>query len=120
MPGYLAAADFGVHFIRPGICMIANSPTKFAEYLASGLPILTNAGIGDSDEILQQENVGVTVDGFEPAAYSRRWPPSRACCWTRSGTACRAAAERRFSLHTVGGGGYSRVYRALGWSAAPV
>ena len=36
--------------------MIANSPTKFAEYLASGLPILTNTGIGDSDEILREPN----------------------------------------------------------------
>ena len=102
--------------------MIANSPTKFAEYLARGLPILTNAGIGDSDEILQQERVGVIVEEFvrgrlrarpgrHPAAAGRARPGR---------TAAGQAAERRFALHTVGRAGYARVYRALGWTTAPL
>jgi glycosyltransferase involved in cell wall biosynthesis len=121
MPRYLACADFGVHFIRPGVCMIANSPTKFAEYLASELPILTNTGIGDSDEILREENVGVIIDAFEPSAYQRGLEGiARLLADPALAQRCRAVAERRFALHTVGRTGYSRVYRALGWAEAPV
>jgi glycosyltransferase involved in cell wall biosynthesis len=120
MPSYLAAADFGVHFIRPGLSMIANSPTKFAEYLASGLPILTNAGIGDSDQILQDERVGVIVDEFSPAAYARALAAMHELRADATlSDRCREVARRRFDLQTVGGGGYGRVYRALGWTATP-
>jgi glycosyltransferase involved in cell wall biosynthesis len=121
MPGYLACADFGVHFIRPGMAMIANSPTKFAEYLASGLPILANTGIGDSDEILQEEQVGVVLEEFSEAAYERGLEAIRRLLAEPGlSSRCREAAERRFDLRTVGRGGYANVYRALGWSdAAP-
>ncbi len=119
MPGYLACADFGVHFIRPGMAMIANSPTKFAEYLASGLPILANTGIGDSDEILQQEKVGVILKEFSEAAYQRGLEDiQRLLGDAQLAARCREAAQRRFDLRTVGRGGYSNVYRALGWSNA--
>ena len=120
MPRYLACADFGVHFIRPGMAMIANSPTKFAEYLASGLPILTNTGIGDSDEILEQERVGVILKEFSEAAYQRGLEDiQRLLGDAQLASRCREAAQRRFDLRTVGRGGYSNVYRALGWNASP-
>jgi glycosyltransferase involved in cell wall biosynthesis len=118
--GYLAAADFGVHFIRPGKCMVANSPTKFAEYLASGLPILSNAGIGDSDEILRQESVGVIVDEFDQSSYERAFAGMRRLLADPDvRRRCREVAERRFALNTVGRQSYVRVYRSLGWSEAP-
>lgn len=111
MPTYLASADFGVHFIRPGFSMVANSPTKFGEYLASGLPILTNEGIGDSDELIRSERVGVLVSGFDDASYSgalREMTQLLADPGTRE--RCRSVAERRLSLHSVGKQGYVRVY----------
>jgi glycosyltransferase involved in cell wall biosynthesis len=117
MPAYLASADFGVHFIRPGTAMIANSPTKFAEYLASGLPILTNTGIGDSDEILREEGVGTILPEFSPAAYQAGLAEiGRLLADPELPGRCRQVAARRFDLRTVGRQGYSRVYQALGWT----
>lgn len=115
MPEYLATADFGVHFIRPGLSMIANSPTKFGEYLASGLPILTNAGIGDSDELIGTERVGVLVESFDPASYEQAVRSmQRLLGETTVRARCREVAERRLSLRTVGRRGYLSVYGRLG------
>ncbi|HEV8375072.1 MAG TPA: glycosyltransferase, partial [Candidatus Polarisedimenticolia bacterium] len=57
-------------FIRPIPSKRASCPTKFAEGLASGLPVVCNRGIGDLEDIVEQEGVGVLVDGFSEGAYS--------------------------------------------------
>jgi glycosyltransferase involved in cell wall biosynthesis len=57
-------------FIRPVPSKRASCPTKFAEGLASGLPVVCNRGIGDLDDIVEREGVGVLVDGFSEASYS--------------------------------------------------
>lgn len=68
--GLLAAADYGLFFIRPAPSKVASSPVKLGELLAMGLPVLTNRGIGDVDRILQDSGAGVTVDRFDAAAYA--------------------------------------------------
>jgi hypothetical protein len=63
---YLSASDAGLAFIKPCFSKIASSPTKYAEYLACGLPLIINAGIGDSDSLLE-DNVGTLVSDFSEA-----------------------------------------------------
>ena len=63
---YLSASDAGLAFIKPCFSKIASSPTKYAEYLACGLPIIINAGIGDSESLLD-DNVGTFVTDFSEA-----------------------------------------------------
>ncbi|PYS67115.1 MAG: hypothetical protein DMF69_24040, partial [Acidobacteria bacterium] len=58
---YLSAADAGIAFIKPCISKLASSPTKNGEYLACGLPLILNAGIGDSDALVDVWNAGVLV-----------------------------------------------------------
>jgi glycosyltransferase involved in cell wall biosynthesis len=55
---YLSAADAGLAFIKPCFSKLASSPTKNAEYLACGLPLIINAGIGDSDALVREESCG--------------------------------------------------------------
>ncbi|MGB5894930.1 MAG: glycosyltransferase [Ignavibacteriaceae bacterium] len=38
-----------------------SSPLKFAEYLAAGLPVLLSEGIGDTESIINEYNVGVVI-----------------------------------------------------------
>jgi glycosyltransferase involved in cell wall biosynthesis len=66
---YLSASDMGVAFFKPGLSKLATSPTKVAEYLACGLPVIMNAGIGDSDALVTDEGAGALVGDFNPAAY---------------------------------------------------
>lgn len=49
--GYLCAADLGLLLRDSSPTNQVASPTKFAEYLACGLPVLRTTGIGDLDEV---------------------------------------------------------------------
>ncbi|MDQ3280642.1 MAG: glycosyltransferase, partial [Acidobacteriota bacterium] len=69
LPEYLAAADIAIAMLKPTYSKLAMSPTKFAEYLASGLPVIVPKGIGDLDEQVERERVGVLFDGFDAATY---------------------------------------------------
>src|SRR6185503_19514413 len=71
MPSYLAAGDVGLSFIKRCFSKIASSPTKNAEYLACGLPLIINAGIGDSDALVNDWNAGVLLDQFNGDEYAR-------------------------------------------------
>ena len=68
---YLSAADLGVFFIRPSASKVSSSPTKLGEYLAMGIPVLTNGGVGDVADIIERTGGGVVVEDFTPDAYRR-------------------------------------------------
>ena len=69
VPTWIGAADLGLLFVRPVPSKRAASPTKLAEMLAVGLPVVANAGIGDVAAILRDTGAGVVIDRFDPAAY---------------------------------------------------
>ena len=66
---YLSACDAGIAFIKPCFSKFASSPTKNAEYLACGLPLIINSGIGDSDSLIRSEGVGAMVSDFTQVEY---------------------------------------------------
>jgi glycosyltransferase involved in cell wall biosynthesis len=114
VPAYLRRAQLGLSFRKPTFSQIAASPTKVPEYLAAGLAVVCNAGIGDMDDLLLTERVGVLVESFDEEAY--REAARRALALSREpgiGSRCREVARRRFDLATVGGGGYRNVYRRI-------
>lgn len=58
MPGLLAAADAGLLLRRRDPVNAVASPTKLAEYLAVGLPVLVSEGIGDLSGWVAREGLG--------------------------------------------------------------
>ena len=66
MPKWLGAADAGIFFIKPVFSKIASSPVKHGEMMACGLPVVTNTGIGDLDEIISITSTGVIVNDWKP------------------------------------------------------
>ena len=70
VPSYLSAADVGLAFIRSCFSKQASSPTKNGEYLACGLPIIINAGVGDSDALITHAEIGALVRNLTEAGYS--------------------------------------------------
>lgn len=71
VPVYIAAAQASVFFIRPSFSKQASSPTKQGELLAMGKPIVTNAGVGDSDAILENTGGGVLISDFSDQHYQK-------------------------------------------------
>lgn len=109
---YIPLADIALVFIKPVFSKLASSPTKFAEDLACGLPVVINAGIGDTQEIIERERVGVIVKGFDEPSY--RQALREVVNLLAEGPAvrkrCRAAAENYFSLED-GAGRYLDIYK---------
>ena len=68
---YLSQTKFGIMFIKPVECKVGSSPTKFAESLAAGIPVIVNKGIGDTEDIIGERKVGVIVEGFDPASFEK-------------------------------------------------
>jgi glycosyltransferase involved in cell wall biosynthesis len=114
VPMFLGAADVALSLIRPSYPRIASSPTKFAEYLAAGLPVISTAGIGDLDEHIEEGRVGVVLHSLDAEGYADalqgietlRRDPGLA-------ERCREEARRRYDLETIGGARYRRLYSAL-------
>ncbi|MGD9693887.1 MAG: glycosyltransferase family 4 protein [Acidimicrobiia bacterium] len=110
MPSLLGAADAGISLIRASFSKRASSPTKVGEYLACGLPIMANTGIGDMDTLVGAEGAGVLIESYESDAMDAAaqqllellGDPDR----------YRALAEKHFSL-TDGCMSYRAVYETL-------
>jgi glycosyltransferase involved in cell wall biosynthesis len=114
IPSYLKAADIGISFIKPCYSKQSSSPTKIAEYLASGLPIVCNAGVGDLDKLIEQQRVGVLLPEFTPDAYLKALREIDTMCGDEKLTArLREVAREQFDLVGVGGTRYRRLYRRL-------
>ena len=114
VPSYLAAADAGLSFIKRCISKLASSPTKNGEYLACGLPLVINAGIGDSDALVNEWRAGVLLEDFNDAEYARigKLIEEMAARPDARQTA-RAVAERLFDLQTVGAERYASLYERV-------
>ena len=67
---YIRLADVGVFFIKPAFSKKSSCPIKFAEYLASGLPVIINKGVGDTDKIVENSQIGVVLKAFTEDEYS--------------------------------------------------
>lgn len=114
VPTYLQRAQLGLSFRKPTFSQIAASPTKIAEYLAAGLPVVCNTGIGDVDDLLERERIGVILRSFDHEGYTDAVERILALLSGQEvSIRCRAAARRHFDLVQVGRAGYYSVYHRL-------
>jgi glycosyltransferase involved in cell wall biosynthesis len=114
VPRYLQRARLGLSFRKPTFSQLAASPTKIAEYLAAGLPVVSNSGIGDTDDLLEREKVGVLVHDFTPEALAAAARRAIELAGEASiETRCTAVARRYFDLKSVGAAGYLSVYQRI-------
>jgi glycosyltransferase involved in cell wall biosynthesis len=117
--GWLRRATALFFFIRPILSKRASCPTKFAEALASGLPVICNRGIGDLDDIVEREGVGVLVDGFsEPDYASAAGRLRRLLEDPDLSDRCRRLAESRYSVD-LGVNAYRKLYDEIVTGADP-
>ena len=111
VPSYLAAADAGMAFIKRCVSKIASSPTKNGEYLACGLPLIINAGVGDSDALINDWKAGVLIEKFTDEEYAEaesRIEEMVAQAEVRK--SARSIAEKLFDLQAIGGERYAALY----------
>jgi glycosyltransferase involved in cell wall biosynthesis len=100
VPRRLAAADVGLVFARPAFARVGMSPTKMAEYLACGLPVVTTSGVGDTETLVREDRIGVVVESLDKVGYERACDSLSALVAEREDLRerCRQSAVRRFGL----------------------
>ena len=120
LPLVLSACDAGISFIEPSYSKRASSPTKIGEYLAAGLPVVTNAGIGDVDALFEDGRAGVLAPSFDAAALARAAEELLALLAQPAvRERCRDMAAGVLGLEAVGGPRYVALLRRLTEDALP-
>ena len=110
MPDAVRRQSASVMFYAGGeISELGRSPTRMAEILGCGIPVVANSGVGDVAGIVARYRVGVLVEDSSDAAMDRAVEQlSELRADPELSTRCRKAAEEVFSLE-----GGTEKYRAL-------
>jgi glycosyltransferase involved in cell wall biosynthesis len=120
VPSYLAAADAGLAFNKPCFSRIASSPTKNGEYLACGLPLIINTGVGDCDALVNDWRAGVLVSEFTEDQYALAADSVEAMAAAPGARdKARRVAEQLFDLETVAAERYASLYEKVLISEIP-
>lgn len=114
IPEYLSASDVAISFIKACYSKQASSPTKIAEYLAGGLPIISNTGVGDLDMLIEDKKVGAILRGFTEKDFAEAMDKIETLLKDKKHSDhCRRTAYEMFDLEQVAGSSYRNVYKKL-------
>jgi glycosyltransferase involved in cell wall biosynthesis len=71
IPSVMSLSKLSVFFIRSTFSKLASSPTKMGELLSMGIPVIINKNIGDTEEIVIENNCGIVVEAFNEISYKK-------------------------------------------------
>lgn len=113
MPAHLRLMDLGVFLIQACFSKTASAATKLAEFLATGIPVVINQGIGDSDTIIRRYRAGLVLSAVTDQVMEES--VGRVTELLRDPTRvarCRITAQEYFDLR-VGVDKYLELYQRL-------
>ena len=110
---YLSAADVGIAFYKPTFSRLATSPVKVSEYLACGLPVIVNAGVGDSDTFVESQTVGAVINDFNEGEYKQALMTIENLLAGDVRERARTVAESFFDVRRTGLERYARLYEKI-------
>jgi glycosyltransferase involved in cell wall biosynthesis len=113
VPEWLSLFQLGVFFLRPSHAAQGSSYTKLGEFLASGVPVVTNAGVGDVERILGEQGGFLLPDLTQVELEQMAERVSRALPTSSEvRRACRRVASNQLDVRD-GTARYLAVYRRL-------
>ncbi|HEX5001799.1 MAG TPA: hypothetical protein VFW78_04835 [Bacteroidia bacterium] len=73
----LLACDAGILFREQSVTNKVAAPTKFAEYLSAGLPVIISEHLGDYSDFVREQKCGQVLDGTDeikinPVSYAEK------------------------------------------------
>ncbi|PSW62345.1 hypothetical protein C0W54_05770 [Photobacterium kishitanii] len=104
---------FAILYFTSGISKIGSAPTRMAEFLACGIPILGNEGVGDMANLIKQYNIGVVVkNSSEQALITALYEMKNLLADPDYSRRCKQAALDLFSAD-VGAKKYNKIYQRV-------
>ncbi|HEY6502870.1 MAG TPA: glycosyltransferase [Chitinophagaceae bacterium] len=110
VPASISLGTHSVFFIRSTYSKISSSPTKQAELMAMGVPVISNAGVGDTDAIIRKYNSGVVIRGYSGDFYQQAIDELSSVSF--DAVSIRQGAKDYFSL-ADGVAKYYKVYQSI-------
>lgn len=71
LPRYLLVSSISIFFIKNTFSKKASSPTKHAELMGLGIPVISNFGVGDLDVIINNTKTGQLIDMNEVTSIDK-------------------------------------------------
>ena len=110
MPAIVQRHTASVMFFTGGLSKLGSSPTRMAEVLGCGRPVVANPGVGDVEQVIRRHRVGVLASGSTTSEmdacvvelFALLPDPELA-------SRCRRTAEELFSLES-GTAAYRKLY----------
>ncbi len=113
MPAILQRHTASAMFFTAGLSQVGSSPTRMAELLGCGTPVVVNSGVGDVADIVRTRHIGTVARGLDPESMNS--------CVDELLTLladpllksrCRLAAKELFSLES-GAFRYAQTYASI-------
>lgn len=111
VPSLLSLSDYSLFFIKPCYSKLSSSPTKHGELMAMGLPVITNGGVGDVEEIVKNYNGGFVLNDFSDETF-HSIADNIASGISFSSVGIRKGAMEFYDLDTAVQK-YARIYKAI-------
>jgi glycosyltransferase involved in cell wall biosynthesis len=108
----LNAGDIALALIKPCFSKNSSSPTKYAEGLACGMPLVVSRDVGDSAELERAEAAVALIDPRDPE-QQRQASRSLVALRMRPREHFRRLAERLFDLRGIAIPAYRDLYQRL-------
>jgi glycosyltransferase involved in cell wall biosynthesis len=114
MANRISEYSFGLSICKldAGPSLKAAMPTKVAEFLACGKPVVVNAGLGDFDEYLSEFNAGVILDGSAKELSAKAEELLNLMTDPETPMRCRQLAEKYFDIDK-GAEKYLHLYKKM-------
>ncbi len=111
VPGLISLSQASIFFIKPVFSKKASSPTKLAELLGMGIPVICNSNVGDIDKFVPENNLGLMIDVMNEAGFKKAVDSIDSLLKTNPAD-LRSVAIELFSLQT-GAERYFKIYKTL-------
>lgn len=113
MPAIVQRHTASVMFFSGGLGKLGSSPTRMAEVLGCGRPVVANPGVGDVEQVIRQHRVGVLARGHGAADMEACVAELLALLQDpQLSSRCRSTAETLFSLES-GTAAYRQLYAEI-------
>lgn len=112
LPALIKLCNFSFFFIKSSFSKQASSPTKQGEIMAMGLPVICNAGVGDSDRIVEKYGSGLVIPDLNQETLEKFAEQIPELLQIDSDK-IRKGAEEYFALES-GVETYNRIYTKIG------
>ncbi|WP_269623274.1 glycosyltransferase [Prochlorococcus marinus] len=113
MPSIISRFSATVMFFTPGLSKLGSFPTRLAESLACGRPVVINSGVGDLDQLIRNLKFGIVISNIDTKAISSSLDELELLINKPDiNLVCREVAMNNFSLY-YGSSEYNKLYKRI-------